>query len=148
MNNKVYYPIPYLDQYSITVHGDIIDNNNNQSVIPEFINGDMMVLLNSRYYALARLILYTFVGPMPGEIIFKDDNREHCSNKNIEYLLNVTYDKDMRSIIINGQLFKLAAHYDTRYYISEYGVVYDMNYGKLKRLLDVVDVKVESIKGN
>lgn len=133
MNNKVYYPIPYLDRYSITVKGDIIDNRNNQTIIPEFINNDMMVLLDSGYYSLARLVLYTFVGPLPGEIVFKDNNRKNCVNKNIEYLLNVEYSKDMRSIIINGQLFKLAAHYDSRYYISEYGVVYDMNYGKLKR---------------
>ena len=49
MNNKVYYPIPYLDRYSITVKGDIIDNRNNQTIIPEFINNDMMVLLDSGY---------------------------------------------------------------------------------------------------
>lgn len=133
MNNKVYYPIPYLDRYNITIHGNVIDNRDNQSIIPEFINDDMMVLLDSKYYSLARLVLYTFVGPMPGNIIFKDDDRKHCSTKNIEYQLNVEYSKDMQSIIINDQLFKLAAHYDTRYYISEHGVVYDMNYGKLRR---------------
>lgn len=80
----------------------------------------------------ARLVLNTFVGPLNGKIIFKDNDKSNIELSNLEYKLNV-FKLNEEIIVINGEEFKRINDFDN-YFISQNGVVYSI---KLNKLLKV-----------
>ena len=129
---SVFYTIPYYDNFGINTNGEVIDKQTG-SMVKRFICHDQLCVdLEGEIKQVALLMLSTFVGPLPGTIYFKDDDPMNCRTDNIGLLLNIQWENpDLADsdVIINGQRFKLAAHYDSRYYLSEYGVLFDRNYG-------------------
>lgn len=127
-----YYTIPYHSDYGINTNGQVINKQTNEKIQPEIKDGHLFVSVDNELLPVAQIIVSTFIGPLPGKIYFKDDNPLNCRTDNISYLLNIEWeniDSPNSDVIINGQRFKLAAHYNSRYYLSEYGILYDRNYG-------------------
>jgi Trp operon repressor len=128
MNYGKFYDLPYHEKYKISSKGYIYNLNDNTLLKPIKINKEWHVTINDEYYNIAKLVLSTFIGDIPGEInyLISKDNygvKDLCYNIIIEWINDNT-------IIINGIKFLKIAGF-SKYYISDNGVVYSITHHKL-----------------
>lgn len=80
----------------------------------------------------AKYVINTFIGPLNGDVIFKNDNICDISLENLMYDLTVVQKNDT-IFMINGEEFKQIPGYDN-YYISQNGVVYSRSSNKVLKI--------------
>ena len=68
------------------------------------------------YSIFAKYVLNTFIGPIDGKIIFKDNDKSNLSSDNLSYQLEI-FPKSDECLCINGEDFKQIPDYNN-YYIS------------------------------
>ena len=121
MKREKFYPIPYYDSYGISTIGNIIDLNSHVLLKPIRKKGIYYVRINDKLLEIGKLVLNTFVGDVPGEIIY-DKGNEFYDTRSIHY--GVTTKKmNNNCYMINGIRFMKIYGYKY-YFISSDGVIY------------------------
>ena len=113
--------IPFLEDYKISKHGIIIDNNN--TVVKSSYHGDnSYVTLNGKGYSVMELLRLTFISlhPIPWEYRYGKGKRIDLGN--FYPILKITPIDDTY-IKINTSIYKRINEYPD-YYISNDGTVY------------------------
>lgn len=130
MKKDIFYTIPFMNNvYAINKQAHIIHKPSCKIVTTYISHKQLMVDLGGEKYYVARLMVNTFIGYHNGDILFKDGDKLNCHSSNLSYKVLNFIKCDSDTLVINGELFKLAYGYNNRYYLNEYGVLYDESYG-------------------
>lgn len=135
MTKKV-YEIAHYNKYLITRKGDVYSISGVlQEPAGNFCGHPVYALISDdgeyiRFVFLCRLMMSTFYGDAPYQIVFRDNCTKNCSRDNLSYKidsLDVSDDKSF--IMINDDMYKKIA-ISPSYYISKNGLVFSLRSNK------------------
>jgi len=123
--------VPYSDNILYLSKKGIVYNSLIDKTLDYIIrDNEVYIEYNNELISVAYLLALTFIGKHDGDIIFKDGNHKNCISKNISYTGWATPISEIE-IIINNEVFRMIERTGGRFYISEYGVIFDKHYGFL-----------------
>lgn len=115
--------IPNHEKFLINKKGNIYDSITNTIVLPFKHNGIWHVQIDGETLEIARLMLITFIGDLPGNVIYKYGYNEY-SLSCIEYEIYISNYENSR-LWINGVEFMDIPGYPN-YLINRDGIIYSM----------------------